>query len=559
MLCELQIENIAVIKKAVITFQNGLNVMTGETGAGKSIVIDAINAVLGERTSRELIRTGCDNAFVSALFYGLSDAICTQLDEIGITPEEDNSLLIQRKLFADGKNQCKINGCTVTVSVLKRISKLLVNIHGQSDNQLLLQPEYHCGYIDALCADNTYKTAYEKAYHAYAEAKSALQAVHIDEAEKQRRLDIYNYQIAELEQANITEGEILSLESRLHLLQNAEHITAALQAAYALLNGDDASAGAVDALFSAARQMEGIADLDASYAALLQTIQDAAYALSETNGDILRCLDADAFDPAELSEIDDRLNLLHSLQRKYGETEAEMLEFLDQARTKRDQIIFADARRDALEAETEQLRQIAYSAAENLHKQRMTAAGKFCKTVEAELAFLDMPSVRFEIHNETGALTENGIDNLEFMLSANAGEAPKPLAKIASGGELSRIMLAMKGVLAKQDAVDTLIFDEIDTGVSGRAAQKIGIKLKQVSKAHQVICVTHLAQIAAFGDTHLRIEKDEYDGQTYTQISTLDFDGRIAELARISGGLTVSAVQLQSAEEMLRAAQNGEV
>lgn len=555
MLCELQIENIAIIKKAVISFQKGLNVMTGETGAGKSIVIDSINAVLGERTSRELIRTGCDSAFVSATFYGVSKDTEDVLCDLEIPKEDDGSVLMQRRLFADGRNQCKINGVPVTVSAVKRVARLLVNIHGQSDNQMLLSPEYHCAYIDNLAEDFAEKEDFSAAYRAYMQCKAELESLNTDETEKLRRLDILNYQISELENAEIRVGEIAECEERLEVLRNAEHITDALQTAHAYLNGDDEQGGAVSAAFSAAKQLENISAFSEEYSELQKQAQEAAYTLSAVCEDLRDKLFSDAFDPAEVDTLEERLDTLYTLQRKYGNSEEEMLAYLEKAISERESIEMSDERKALLSAEVEKHYQKAFAQAEKLHKIRETAAKKFCRDVEAELAFLDMPSVRFTVQNNIADLTENGIDNIEFLLSANAGEAPKPLAKIASGGELSRIMLAIKSVLAEKDNIGTLIFDEIDTGVSGRAAQKIGIKLKTLSQSHQVVCVTHLAQIAAFAESHMRIEKAEHDGQTFTEVTPLDFVGRKYELARILGGLTVTELQLQNAEELLKTAQ----
>ncbi len=555
MLCELQIENIAIIKKAVISFQKGLNVMTGETGAGKSIVIDSINAVLGERTSRELIRTGCDSAFVSATFYGVSKDTEDVLCDLEIPKEDDGSVLMQRRLFADGRNQCKINGVPVTVSAVKRVARLLVNIHGQSDNQMLLSPEYHCAYIDNLAEDFAEKEDFSAAYRAYMQCKAELESLNTDETEKLRRLDILNYQISELENAEIRVGEIAECEGHLEVLRNAEHITDALQTAHAYLNGDDEQGGAVSAAFSAAKQLENISAFSEEYSELQKQAQEAAYTLSAVCEDLRDKLFSDAFDPAEVDTLEERLDTLYTLQRKYGNSEEEMLAYLEKAISERESIEMSDERKALLSAEVEKHYQKAFAQAEKLHKIRETAAKKFCRDVEAELAFLEMPSVRFTVQNNIADLTENGIDNIEFLLSANAGEAPKPLAKIASGGELSRIMLAIKSVLAEKDNIGTLIFDEIDTGVSGRAAQKIGIKLKTLSQSHQVVCVTHLAQIAAFAESHMRIEKAEHDGQTFTEVTPLDFVGRKYELARILGGLTVTELQLQNAEELLKTAQ----
>lgn len=559
MLCELQIENIAIIKKSVINFEKGFNVMTGETGAGKSIIIDSLNAVLGVRTSRELIRTGCDSAFVSALFYENSTEICAVLKDMDLPFPEDGELLIQRRLYADGRNQCKINGMTVTVSAVRQVAKNLVNIHGQSDNQMLLSPEYHCAYIDKLAENLNEFAAYQTAYAEYLTANQKLQSLNTNENEKLRRLDILNYQIEELETADIREGEIADIEERLSMLRNAEYITDALQRAHMYLNGEEDMGGAVSLSFDAASALENIAQFSEEYNEMCGQIREAAYTLSANCDDLRDRLFSDAYDPKEIDVLEERLDTLYTLKKKYGDSEQEMLAFLENAKEERDTIEMSDEIKAKLLLIVQKKYDTAMQTAMLLHETRVRAAEAFSESVRTQLCFLDMPSVRFSVQNETGDLTENGIDTIEFLLSANAGEEPKSLAKIASGGELSRIMLAIKSVLAEKDAIGTLIFDEIDTGVSGRAAQKIAIKLKQVSKNHQVICVTHLAQIAAFGDVHLLIEKAERDGQTFTQVQPLDFIGRKHELARILGGLTVTELQLQNAEELLRNAENEKI
>lgn len=555
MLSELQIQNIAVIKEAVLNFTDGFNVMTGETGAGKSIVIDSINAVLGERTSRELIRTGCDSAFVSALFFTKNTRISSILHDLDVPAEEDGSVLIQRRLFADGRNSCKINGVTVTVSAIRQLAKFLVSIHGQSDNQTLLSPEYHCGYIDSLAQNDALRAQYKAAYDAYSDAKKRLAALNTDESEKQRRLDILGYQIAELEAAEITEGEIEQLEERLNILRNAERISELLQQAHAALNGTEGEGGAASLAFSAADALDRAAGFSAEFTEAASGVREAAYTLSAYADTLRDALFSDDFDPAAADAIEDRLDTLYTLRRKYGETEGEMLAFLDNAIHEREQIEMSDEIREELTTLVAQTKAEAEEKASALSESRKHASDLFCKNVREELNFLDMPSVQFYVRNTPGELTENGTDNLEFILSANAGEAPKPLAKIASGGELSRIMLAIKSVLAEKDEVGTLIFDEVDTGVSGRAAQKIAIKLAALSKSHQILCVTHLAQLAAFADTHFRIEKTERDDQTFTDITALDHIGRKHELARILGGLTVTELQLKNAEEMLENAE----
>lgn len=559
MLCELQIENIAIIKKSVITFEKGFNVMTGETGAGKSIVIDSLNAVLGVRTSRELIRTGCDSAFVSALFYDNSAHVRAVLSEMDLPCSEDGELLIQRRLYTDGRNQCKINGMTVTVSAVRQVAKQLVNIHGQSDNQMLLAAEYHCAYIDRLAENEKEFEAFQTAYTEYLTINQKLQSLNTNETEKLRRLDILNYQIEELESADIRDGEIAETEERLALLRNAEHIIDALQRSHSYLSGEEDMGGAVSMAFDAVSALEGITQFSEEYSEICSQIRESAYTLSSVCDDLRDRLFSDEYDPKEIDVLEERLDVLYTLERKYGDSEKEMLAFLESAKEERDSIEMSDEIKAQLLIKVQKKYENAMCAAEVLHKTRMHAADAFCESVSKQLSFLDMPSVRFLVQNETGELTENGIDTIAFLLSANIGEEPKPLAKIASGGELSRIMLAIKSVLAEKDDIGTLIFDEIDTGVSGRAAQKIALKLKQVSKNHQVICVTHLAQIAAFGDTHMLIEKAEHDGQTFTNVKPLDFIGRKYELARILGGLTVTELQLQNAEELLHMAENEKI
>ena len=551
MLSELQIQNIAVIQEAVLHFGDGLNVLTGETGAGKSIVIDAINAVLGERTSRELIRSGSDSAYVSAQFYSDSRHVRDALAELEIPVEEDGCVLVQRRMFADGRNSCKINGISVTVSALRKLSRALVSIHGQSDSQTLLSPEYHVGYIDRLAQDAPLLKDYHSAFSAFSALRRRLQALDTDEGEKRRRLDILNFQIEELEAAGITDGEIQQLEERLQVLRNAERITDLLQRAYCALNGTDGEGGAASLAFSAADALDQAAAFSDVFSESSAGVREAAFALSEFADTLRDRLYSDDFDAASADAIEERLDTLYTLRRKYGETEKDMLQFLANAIEEREQIEMSDELRAQLTSEMQAAFQKAAEYARALSDARRRASEVFCRNVCAELQFLDMPSVRLAVDFTETDLTENGMDRLEFLLSANAGEAPKPLSKIASGGELSRIMLAIKSVLAEKDDIETLIFDEIDTGVSGRAAQKIAIKLSGLSRTHQVLCVTHLAQIAAFADTHFRIEKTERDAQTYTNVEALDTVGRKHELARILGGITVTQLQLQSAAEML--------
>ncbi len=553
MLSNLQIENIAVIKSASIDFENGFNVMTGETGAGKSIVIDSLNAILGERTSRELIRSGSDSASVCAEFQNVGDNVKNELEKLGI--EKDDTLIVSRKLTPDGKNVCRINGMPATVSMLKALGVQLVNIHGQLDNQSLLSPETHCSFIDKLAGSGRELNVFKELYSLYIKKKNELKSLNTDVNEKNRRLDILNYQIEEIQKADIRPGEKDELTEKLGFLRNAEKVLDLLHTAYAALNGDGEMPGAADIAADAASKLLSAADYSSDFAETANGVNDAAMNLSAYTEELRDKIYSLDYDPNETERAEERLDVIYRLSQKYGDSEEEILAYLENAEKERDALSFSDERAEQLRAETEKAYNEALAAAKKLSEIRIEAGKKFSADVERELAFLDMPSVKFIVNDSVGELYENGIDNIEFLLSANAGEEPKPLSKIASGGELSRIMLAIKCVLSELDDIDTLIFDEIDSGVSGRAALKIAAKMKELSKTHQVICVTHLAQIAAFADEHKLISKEEKDGRTYTCIASLDYDGRKYELARIMGGLTVTQSILNSAEELLSSAE----
>lgn len=553
MLSNLQIENIAVIKSASIDFENGFNVMTGETGAGKSIVIDSLNAILGERTSRELIRSGSDSASVCAEFQNIGDNVKNELEKLGI--EKDDTLIVSRKLTPDGKNVCRINGMPATVSMLKALGVQLVNIHGQLDNQSLLSPETHCSFIDKLAGSGRELNVFKELYSLYIKKKNELKSLNTDVNEKNRRLDILNYQIEEIQKADIRPGEKDELTEKLGFLRNAEKVLDLLHTAYAALNGDGEMPGAADIAADAASKLLSAADYSSDFAETANGVNDAAMNLSAYTEELRDKIYSLDYDPNETERAEERLDVIYRLSQKYGDSEEEILAYLENAEKERDALSFSDERAEQLREETEKAYNEALAAAKKLSEIRIEAGKKFSADVERELAFLDMPSVKFIVNDSVGELYENGIDNIEFLLSANAGEEPKPLSKIASGGELSRIMLAIKCVLSELDDIDTLIFDEIDSGVSGRAALKIAAKMKELSKTHQVICVTHLAQIAAFADEHKLISKEEKDGRTYTCIASLDYDGRKYELARIMGGLTVTQSILNSAEELLSSAE----
>lgn len=553
MLSNLQIENIAVIKSASIDFENGFNVMTGETGAGKSIVIDSLNAILGERTSRELIRSGSDSASVCAEFQNVGDNVKNELEKLGI--EKDDTLIVSRKLTPDGKNVCRINGMPATVSMLKALGVQLVNIHGQLDNQSLLSPETHCSFIDKLAGSGRELNEFKELYSLYIKKENELKSLNTDVNEKNRRLDILNYQIEEIQKADIRLGEKDELTEKLGFLRNAEKILDLLHTAYAALNGDGEMPGAADVAADAASKLLSAADYSSDFTETANGVNDAAMNLSAYTEELRDKIYSLDYDPNETERAEERLDVIYRLSQKYGDSEEDILAYLENAEKERDALSFSDERAEQLRAETEKAYNEALAAAKKLSEIRIEAGKKFSADVERELAFLDMPSVKFIVNDSVGELYENGIDNIEFLLSANAGEEPKPLSKIASGGELSRIMLAIKCVLSELDDIDTLIFDEIDSGVSGRAALKIAAKMKELSKTHQVICVTHLAQIAAFADEHKLISKEEKDGRTYTCIASLDYNGRKYELARIMGGLTVTQSILNSAEELLSSAE----
>ena len=549
MLKSLTIENIAVIKHAQLDLPAGFVALTGETGAGKSIVIDAINAVMGERASRELIRTGEETARVTAVFEE-TGTVRELLDTLDIAREEDGTLLLGRTITASGKSSCRINGEPVTASTLRRVGAALLNIHGQHDSQALLNPQKHMDFVDAMAENAALRGEYRLAYQRFRALQKQQEALRMDETEKARRLDMLQHQIAELEEAQVRPGERAALQKRRDVMQHSEKILQALGLALRNIAGEEA-AGAAGLAHEAAKVMEGVEELLPGTGALLQVMRAAAYELEESAADLRIMLESVTFDPAELDAIERRLDTYYRLSRKYGEDEAAMLAFLEKARAAEASIAQSDERILALDGEIEQAKEETIRLARLLSQSRREAGALFARGVIAELADLDMPHVRLEVRSEKVPLTAEGGERVEFLISANVGEEPRPLAKIASGGELSRIMLAMKRVLAEKDDIATLIFDEIDAGVSGRAAQKIGRKLREVSGGRQVLCVTHLAQIAALADCHLYISKSTRENETFTRIETLDREGRARELARIMGGEEITAAQMAAAEEML--------
>lgn len=550
MLAQLFINNIAVIERASIDLEKGFTVLTGETGAGKSIIIDAIHAVLGERTSKELVRTGTQSASVSALFTGLDEDILRLLDQLSIPREEDGSLLVQRDIRQEGRSSCKLNGAPATVSMLKQVGPRLVTIHGQHESYELLSPEVHMVYLDSFAGLESLLAEYQAAYHTLRETQRKLEALQTDEGEKARLSDLLHYQIDEIQSANVHVGEREELEAQREVIRNSEKIAGTLELLRGLLAGDEDSEGLLTGVEQASVEAERVASYLPELEEAAQKLREAGYLLEDVDA-MLRGVGVD-FDPALQEAIEERLDLLYKLGLKYGSSEEKILEFLEDCRSRLHQIEFSDEERERLEAQYEEEKHKAISLAKELSRRRQAASVQFIRQVREELAFLNMPGIQFETEIQRVPLYAMGCDKLQFLVSANKGEPPKPMSKIASGGELSRIMLAIKTVLSGKDKVQTLIFDEVDTGISGAAANKVGKKLKQVSQNRQVLCITHLAQIAALADHHLLIEKHVEGERTFTQVQELDFEGRKREVARIIGGDQVTGLQLEMAEEMLK-------
>lgn len=551
MLSQLFIKNIAVIESASIDFENGFNVFTGETGAGKSILIDAINAVLGGRTSRDLVRTGENKAFVSAVFSEISQKAKAVLEELGYE-DEGEELMISREISAEGKNICKINSRPATVSVLKQLSGVLIDVHGQHDSVILQNPELHIGYIDAFGNTFSELSAYSESYKKMKETERAIRKISMDDSDKEARIDLLKYQIGEIEAAAIESGEedeLLALSKR---IKSSENIMELVSETVSALDGDDGGEGALDELETVIKNAEELAEYFPDFEGISEKFKSTYYELEEFANDVKSCADELDFDPQLQNRTEKRLDEIFRLKRKYGGSVESVLAYYDKAVKELDGIEFSEERLEKLNKEYSVLKKDTEEKASVLTKKRLSAAKAFEHAVMDELSYLNMPNVRFSVNFEHADFSESGCDSIEFYIATNAGEPLKPLIKIASGGELSRIMLSIKNVLADKDNVDTLIFDEVDTGISGSAAQKVGKKLKQVSKGRQIICVTHLAQVAAFADNHLLISKATENGKTFTSVTSLDKEGRIAELARIMGGEITDSLK-NSAKELLEA------
>ena len=549
MLKTLYIENIAVIEKTTIDFSHGLNVLTGETGAGKSIIIDAINAIMGQRTSKDIIRTGESSAFVSAQFEDINMSAQNALDELGFTLEDD-VLIVQRTLSQSGKNVCKINGRPATVSMLRELSKHLINIHGQHESYELFSPETHLGYIDSYGGCGELILDYRAKYNEFKILQKKLNEANTDESERLREIDLLQFQSKELFDADVQIGEEERLEAERTALMNVEKIASLLNKARMMLDGED-SDGGVESVDIAASAMQSAASYNSEYEELSNNLTDIYYNLRDCAEGISDAIDNLENDPARLEEIEERFDLLNRLTRKYNCPADELPDLAEQMQSRLEELLNYDKNRDDLIDACEKAEAEAFKKAEELSAKRQTAAKTFAENVREEMRFLNMPNVELIPQFQTTGLTSDGIDKVELLISANPGETPRPVAKIASGGELSRMMLAIKTVLAATDDVDTLIFDEVDTGISGSAAEKVGLKLKEVSKDSQVLCVTHQAQIAALADYHYLIDKRVDSGRTFTVVTELDRDARVRELARIIGGVNITQAAISHAEDML--------
>ena len=549
MLSSLQIENVAVIQKANVHFEKGLNVLTGETGAGKSILIDSINAILGNRTSKDLVRTGAAKAVIRAAFEDVPPAVLDSLEKAGY--ERSEALLLSREITAEGKSTCRINGMPATAAVLRELCGGLININGQHDSVGLLNPARHEGILDAYAQNSAEYQAYYAIYRELVGVKKTLDAMITDESEKQRRIDLLSYQVQEIDDAGLTAGEEQTLESRRKVLANASTIRDRIAQCYALLSGGDEAPGAVDLLGEASNAVDAAAQLDGELSAGAGQLLDLYYTAKDVAADLIGRLDAYDTNDAELDEIEQRIDLIYKLRRKYGDTVEDILAFGERARKELEMIQSSQERVEHLQKEQRRLYTLAREKAEALTQTRLKAFDELNKRISGTLDFLNMPGVRMTLRHSRGPLASHGQDSIEFYISTNPGEAPKPLARIASGGELSRITLAIKNAMADKDAVPTVIYDEIDSGVSGKAASRIGEVLRQSAEGHQILCITHTAQIAALADCHLLIQKNITNERTYTEIHPLDENGRVEALARLISGDHVTELSLANAREML--------
>ena len=556
MLKTLCIENIAVIEKADIEFSKGFNVLTGETGAGKSIVVDSINAILGERTSKELVRAGSENAFVTAYFEDINSEVKQKLNEFDLPCEDDGTLMLSRKISAQGKSTCRINGSVCTVSMLKEVGNLLVNIHGQHDSQTLLNADYHYKFVDMYGSLDGVLDEYKQSFKQLLSVRKQLKALTLDADERDRQIELLDYQIKELTDAEIKVGEWDELKKRKNLILNSQNLLQSLNSALAAFNGSDDYSGISTLLSTAVKELGTVSDVDGDIKAVYDKTEALNDSVEVVKDALLDKINSIEFEPEELDRIEERLNLYYTFSNKYGETEQDMLYYLDEAVKKRAAFENSEEELEKLNVRYDEIFNQTVALAQKLTDLRKSTAEKLGNEICKQLEFLDMPKIKFTTSFEKGNLSANGWDKIEFLIATNVGETAKPLAKIASGGELSRIMLAIKSIIAQKDSIDTLIFDEIDTGVSGKASRKIGLKLKELGAFTQVICVTHSAQIASVADSHFLIEKNVENDRTYTNVTVLDYEDRKNELARIMGGINATESLLKSAEELLNNYRN---
>lgn len=557
MLREIDIENVAVIEKAQVKLSEGLNVLTGETGAGKSIIIDSINAILGNRTTKDIVRSGAEKSVIFALFDNIPDSTKDLIHEQGY--ECDDELILQREITAEGKSNCRINGRPATAATVRELCQDLVNIHGQMDNQELLRPDRHIHVLDRYAEDKEILDEYQIKFRHLMDLKRQIENLSNDQNDKESRIDLLTFQINEISNAELSDGEEEDLEQRRNLIKNSQRFLEALGEAYFILNGSDSdsSEGVLSALFSAVSSLEHISGLSPEVDNCNTKLSEIYYELTDISSELSDRLDQFGFDINELNEIEERLDLIFKLKRKYGNSVSEILDYLKTAEEELNNIVTSDEKLERLQAEFNSEKTDTINTAKSLSDERKTALLRFESQIKSELEFLNMPNVQFLVNwQQSKELTINGLDNIEFLISANTGEEPRPLARIASGGELSRIMLAIKSVLADKDSIPTLIFDEIDTGVSGTGSQRIGSKLRQTAKDHQIICVTHSAQVASYAHAQLLIEKNESGGRTFTTVRTLNREERIHEIARIISGENITDTSLLNATEMLEIAQN---
>lgn len=551
MLMQLQIENVAVIEKTIIDFFDGFNVLTGETGAGKSIIIDSINAVIGEKVSKDIIRTGANRAKITAIFNNTGAEAETAVSNLGIDISEDGILMISRELSSDGRSVFRINGNVVPMMIIKQIAPFLINIHGQHDNQQLFNPSKHITIIDLYGGLEDDVAEYKEIYNKLSFLKSELESIETNDELKERKIELLSFQIEEIESADLSINEEEELLARRDIIKNSEQLTENIFAANSLLTGDDDSSGIIDLANQFSEVISEIAEFDAGFEEIQERAESISFELEEFLSEIRNAEDKFNFDPKELDEIEERLDVIFHLKKKYGSTVEDILSKLTSLKNELDNITFSDIRLEKIKKEYNDTKIIAQKKAEEISKKRTKAGITLCESIKDQLIMLDMPNICFSVSQNTVSLKQDGIDHIEFLISANSGEALRPLSKIASGGELSRIMLAIKTVLSEIDSTNAMIFDEIDTGVSGKTARKIGKKMKEIARNKQVLCVTHLAQIASLADAHFYIEKNTRDMRTYTSVNLLEYSDRVSEIARIMGGDIITDATLNAAKELI--------